>query len=170
MKCLVWTNKNVLVWLDLIKIQCLKVLQFGMCPHHLSFQSLGTTEKNTGMGSFNCHLLSQGKTEFPWSENPNCCCVPFTGTQWEFGSMLTCVSVLNWWILPFPEFTDSLWTLKGFWVLVKRQLTYQVFPSCFYSFWKAFYSSVITVKTNGFVAYLNNTGPSRKSSYICQEV
>lgn len=68
-----------------------------------------------------------------------------------------------------PQFINSLWTLKGFWVVVKRQLTYQVLPPHFYSFWKTFYSSVITVKTNCFVAYLNNTRPSRKSSCICQE-
>jgi len=57
--------------------------------HRLSPQSLGTAEKNTGMGSFNCGLPSQGKTNFLWSENSSYCCAPFTGTQWEFGSTLS---------------------------------------------------------------------------------
>lgn len=97
MKCLVWTNKNVLVWFDVMKIQCLGDLQFGICPHHHSLCSR-TAEKNAGMGSLSCSVPSHGKNTFclMWELKLLMC-----SFQWHNENLATCVSVPKWWILPF---------------------------------------------------------------------
>lgn len=87
------------------------------------------------MGSFSCNLPLWGKTQFPPSVNSNCAL--FTGTLRILQHVFS-VSVPSWWILPFL-FRNSpiaFSPLIGCWILVRRQLSSQVFPPHFYSLWK----------------------------------
>lgn len=87
------------------------------------------------MGSFNCNLPLWGKTQFPPKCEFKLC--PFYRDTEDFTTCFLCFcSQLVNSSFPLPEFTNSFWPLIGCWILVRRQLSSQVFPPHFYSLWK----------------------------------